>query len=213
MMVLCGCHLLPKGVPGSGKINVENREVGSFNEISFAGAGDLEIAVGPGNARCEIECDDNLLEYIQTEVVDGRLKIWTSRSISPTKGVYARIGAEKLSKLNISGSCETEITGLNEDSFEVTASGSGKIHCEGVAPSFKAVLVGSGSLESTDLQSENVALQISGSGSAGVQANKILKVQIAGSGDVRYVGSPEVHQSIAGSGSVQRIIENRAADK
>ena len=213
VLMLCGCQLVTIGIPGSGTIVSETRDVDTFSEVSFSGAGELEIVAGTEVSTCEIECDDNLMEYIKTEVVDGRLKIWTTENVASTKGVFARIGTNKLSKVSISGSAEADISGLNEESLEVRISGSGDIVCEGTSQSFKAVISGSGSIKTAELIADDVDIQISGSGSANVLANKKLNVRVSGSGDVQYAGSPEVEQSISGSGSVRKSADTDSTEK
>jgi hypothetical protein len=53
-----------------------------------------------------------------------------------------------------------------------------------------------------NIESDDVTVEISGSGSTNVFAKKTLNARISGSGDVYYKGTPEITKSIRGSGSL-----------
>ena len=61
-------------IRGSGNITKESRQVSGFREVSVRGSGHLSITQGEIESL-EIECDDNLLPYIQTIVRNEILKI------------------------------------------------------------------------------------------------------------------------------------------
>jgi hypothetical protein len=56
-----------------------------------------------------------------------------------------------------------------------------------------------------EMKSDEVSVNIAGSGDASVHADKVLEVRIAGSGDVVYTGNAAtVNAKVAGSGSVNK---------
>ncbi|MFP9099364.1 head GIN domain-containing protein [Flavobacterium sp. RHBU_24] len=78
-------------INGSGNVTTENRKVeGTFTKVSVSGG--LEAYISQGNVgEITVETDDNLQQYIKTEVSGGELKIYTDKSISPSKATNIRI--------------------------------------------------------------------------------------------------------------------------
>jgi len=81
-------------------------------------------------------------------------------------------------------------------------SGSGSIHLSGKTQDFTVSISGSGEINAFDLDAENVAVKISGSGDCRVTASESLDAKISGSGDVYYKGRPQINTKISGSGSL-----------
>ena len=66
-------------------------------------------------------------------------------------------------------------------------------------------IAGSGNYNGQGLISDDVDVDIAGSGNAHILVNNNLKANIAGSGDIYYSGTPEtVDTDVAGSGNVKR---------
>jgi hypothetical protein len=63
-------------------------------------------------------------------------------------------------------------------------------------------IIGSGSINAAQLNSDVAIVYISGSGVVDVDVNNALDVTIIGSGKVYYTGNPTVEDYISGSGEV-----------
>lgn len=202
-----GCNFLPQSLPGSGIIKQEARAVGDFNKVSFGGSADIKIVAGAAEPSCSIQCDDNLLSFISTEVVDKELRIRLNGSskISPTKGLQVEISLPDLDALNLAGDTTTSVTGLTPAMFDVHLSGSHDLQCEGLADKVHFAVAGTCNIKAAKLQSKSTSINLSGSGSVEIQASEKLDVKIAGSGTVRYVGEPAITQSIAGVGKIEKM--------
>ncbi len=213
-LLLCfsGCHLLDEGIPGSGNIASENREVEAFSAIGYSGGGTVEVVIGE-TTSVEVECDDNLLEHIVTELKGDVLKIYPAKSISPSAGINVKITTPNLSKLSIAGSGEGSVEGLDESKFAIDIAGSGKMKCTGSAESLSISIAGSGEIINDELAARKVDVSISGSGDVRVHATDELTVSIAGSGKVEYLGTPKVAHKIAGSGEVVKLQSTENAEK
>ena len=61
-------------VRGSGKVITEERQVSGFDKVEINGAGELYIEQGETEALT-VEADDNLMEYITTEVHGDTLEL------------------------------------------------------------------------------------------------------------------------------------------
>ncbi len=206
-LALCaGCNIVfnsgPR-IPGSGIIEVQNRELGQFSSIAFSGAGTITYEAA-ADAKCEIEVDDNLQSHVETTVVNGVLKIECVGNIQPTSGLLVRLSSESLNGCSIAGSSKFTGTGIASDSFDLDIAGSGKVSLSGTAKKIDISISGAGSVDSNSLVSNDVGVSIAGAGNVNVNAVENLDVSISGSGKVIYSGEPTVTQSVAGSGTIQK---------
>jgi hypothetical protein len=213
------------GVNGNGNIRTEKRSTGNFNAVKVSGSIDVEINIGDAYS-VSVEDDDNILQYIVTDVHNGTLNVDYKDGYSINNDhakVY--VTAPSLDKLSVSGSGDITTQSIlkNSRQIEINVSGSGNIKAQVDAPvinisvggsgnisltghtkDFTCAVSGSGDVNCGGLESENATVKVSGSGNAHVFASVHLSATVSGSGDVYYRGnhpSPETHTS--GSGSVQ----------
>ncbi len=220
---------VPVVLEGSGNLATESREVSGLRAVDLAGVGNLVIRQ-TGTEALSVTADDNLLEYIRTEVRDGTLII----DFDPrAPGVVVRPSATPLFELEvadiggiavsgsgsvaadalraeemsmaISGSGDIRIASLEVGSVEIAISGSGDVALAGRAHSQSLAISGSGRYSASELASSSVVIAVSGSGDATVWAADALDVGISGSGSVAYYGDPDVTKRISGSGSIRDL--------
>lgn len=192
------------GISGSGTLKTESRSVPAFKRIGVNGSADVTAKIG-APATVEVTADDNLLQYVTTEVRDGTLVIaMKSGSYHFSKGLKVAVTMPELEKVSIAGSSDVDVSGLAGASFAADIAGSGNLHATGRVEKLDASIAGSGDLKLADLESRDAKVHIAGSGGARVHATEALEVKIAGSGDVVYRGDPKLTRSIAGSGSVSQ---------
>src|SRR4030095_1169108 len=79
-------------VRGSGNVAIETRDIQDFKAIDVSGVFVVEL-VAQKDFSVQVEADDNVLEYIKTEVNDGVLEISTSRKIKSPSTLKVRISA------------------------------------------------------------------------------------------------------------------------
>ncbi|MEO6452582.1 MAG: head GIN domain-containing protein [Ginsengibacter sp.] len=223
--IFCSCDHMD----GSGNIKTEKRNVSRFNGVQGSGSMDIEVSNGD-KFSVEVEADDNILEYVITEVDDDMLDIHFKQRMS-FNNVHAKVyvTAPGLKRLFIRGSgnisskntikntesLTTKISGSGNINADVDAprikadiSGSGNLSLQGRCKSFEGSISGSGDLKCKNLLSENATVSIFGSGTAHVFASVHLKASTTGSGDIYYSGNPSSPEtSKTGSGSIQA--ENR----
>ena len=95
-ILLAGCLIESSscdfvGVRGSGVLKTEARTVGEFKRISSRGSADVAVKIG-SPASVEVTADDNLVQYVTTEVKDGTLEIgMKSGSYHFSKGLKVAI--------------------------------------------------------------------------------------------------------------------------
>lgn len=219
LLTSCGLRV----IQGSGDITRENRNVSDFNSIEFSGFGRLLVTQG-NEETLSIEVDDNLLQYINTEVVGNTLRIDFDDNVlvRPADSIIFRLSVIELNSIDVSGAGSFEIGELVADSLDVTMNGAGKIDIDSIeAAELRVVVNGAGSINiagtvdtqeievsgvgdfnALDLESEQATVNISGAGDADLWVHEVLNITISGAGSVSYYGDPEVSQSVSGLGSV-----------
>jgi Putative auto-transporter adhesin, head GIN domain len=225
-VLISSCDVITgTGVTGNGNIRTEKRSTGNFNAVKSSGSIDIEINSGDAYS-VSVENDDNILQYVVTDVNDGTLDVHYKDGYSINNDhakVY--VTAPSLDKVSVSGSgdittqsmlknsrqIEMNISGsgnikaqVDAPVIDISVNGSGNIGLTGHTKDFTCSISGSGDVNCGALESENATVKIAGSGNAHVFASVHLSATVVGSGDVYYRGnpsSPEIHTS--GSGSVQ----------
>lgn len=200
-VVLAACSSVT-GVKGSGAAKSEVRPIaGAFDAIDIGGAFDAEITVG-SEPRVELSGDDNLLPLITTELDGHTLRIGSKQNLRPSLKLIARITAPQLTAVDVSGSADVKVHGARGDRLALHISGSGDLRGDGAVHELAVEVSGSGDLELASLTAERAHVRISGSGEADVAVSQNLDVDISGSGTVRYHGDPAIKKSISGAGDL-----------
>ncbi|UCC45887.1 MAG: DUF2807 domain-containing protein [Candidatus Zixiibacteriota bacterium] len=190
-------------IEGSGDIVSEERIVDSFQRIKSSGSFDIEVKVGE-EQTVTVWFDDNLIEYVITEVRRGTLEIRTERSYSSYDGCRIQITVESLEEVSLSGSGNIYVENLAGDEFVCTVSGSGDLTAEGEVNELEIKVSGSGEVDARDLKAREAYVRVSGSGDVDVWATESLTGRVSGSGDITYYGNPEdVSTRVSGSGDIR----------
>jgi len=217
-----------KRIKGNGNITTIKKSVGDYESLDMAGFFDVKLIDGK-EGNITITGEENLLEYIVTEVKDGKLILKTEKGVnlqpSHRNGIKITIPVEQINSVYLSGSGDiTSEKTLTADSFKATISGSGDISLDLAVKELKTSISGSGDIELTGntdifdlsisgsgdidafkLAANHVDVSVSGSGDIKVTANKSIKARVSGSGDINYRGNPEkVDTKSSGSGDISK---------
>jgi hypothetical protein len=204
----------------------EERDVSGFDSVVLSGFGKVIITQGDEESLT-VETDDNLMQYIETQVRGRTLELGFTDDVrrripDPSESIIFRLSVIDLTVLDSSGAGSFEIAKLNADRLKITLSGAGDIKIDSLLATDLVVTVsGAGNIElagqvktqevnlnalgnyvAPDLESQAVTVRISGAGSAGIWVLDTLDVTISGAGNVEYYGSPEVSKNISGVGSL-----------
>ncbi len=229
VIALISVHLnaqyFTKKVKGNGTIISETRNSSDYDKIGVGGSFDVELVKGK-EGKITIKADENLMEYIVTEVKKGTLKIKAKKNykLKPTNTIKITVSFENIEGVSLAGSGDifsknviesnnfkVNVAGSGEINLKVDTqtvksniAGSGNINLSGNSKDFNCSIAGSGNFNGYDLQTTQASVRIAGSGNVKINAAENLNAKIAGSGNVYYTGSPEVAKSTAGSGSVKK---------
>lgn len=191
------------GVKGSGNVINEKRDLANFNAIEVGGIFEVEVTANK-EFSVEVEADDNLLQYIRTEVKGNTLEIRTEKRISPQGKIRVRVSAPNIENLQVSGASKLSLSNVKNDSLKVDASGASKIKVDGETSNLEVELSGASRLDAENLKAENVNVDGSGASSAAVNVSGDLKADLSGASKVTYTGNPRnLEKSTSGASSVK----------
>ncbi len=213
-------------ISGNGTTSQEARQVTDFIKVKLNGAGSLIITQGD-TENLEIQGEENLLQFITTEVVNKELVIETKKgyAINPTKELTYHLMVKDIHAIElnglgdihmdnfhtseltilINGSGNANIANLKADSLTVAIAGLGDVNVSGEVNSQNVSIGGTGSYKAKELASKIADINISGLGSAGVQVKDSLRATISGGGSIDYLGNPLVEKKVEGLGSINQI--------
>jgi len=215
-----------KKVKGNGNVVTENRTTTDYEKIAVGGSFDVTLVAGK-EGKLTIEIEDNLSQYLITEVKDGTLKIQWRKGINirTKKGVKITIPFKQINAVSLAGSgniktkdvisshdLELKLAGSGNLDLDVKASelitkiaGSGNMNISGNTTNLSCKIAGSGDFDSYGLTTQNTEVKIAGSGTVRATINGKISARIAGSGSVYYKGNGTTENvKIAGSGSVSK---------
>jgi len=221
LLTACGLNI----VRGSGKLVTESREVRGFDRISLTSSGEVILTQGDRESLT-VETDDNVMQYVKTEVEGGTLTLGTRTGVvvSPTKLIFTltvkdldgmtatgsgdivveRFDTDRL-EIKTTGSGDVRIDALAAEEITVQITGSGGVDLAGQVSAQEATVSGSGKYQAGDLRSETATVKTTGSGGATVWVTESLDARTTGSGSIDYYGTPTVDVSSTGSGTVKGL--------
>jgi hypothetical protein len=206
---------------GSGKVVMEERDIGEFTGLKVSSG--IDVVIRQGNEiSLELEADDNLHDVIITEVVDNTLKIDTRKNIRKAKSKKVFLVYEDLNRIRISSSGDvTSENTLQTDRLDIDLSSAGdlnleveaeKISCDissagdarlsGSTEILVASLSSAGDLHAYELRAKKAEVSCSSAGDARIYASEEFNLRSSSAGSIYYKGEGRVsnsHTSSAGS--------------
>ncbi len=209
-----------KSVTGHGNIVTKERKTDSFTGLKVSSGIDVYLKQG-NNETVSVEADENLHEYILTEVRGGVLNVYSEYSIreAERKRVYVTMKEVNSVKTTSAGDVFGE-TPINSDRLELSASSAGDIKLEvhakntnidisssgditisGETDMLRADLSSAGDLNAFDLKAREADVSASSAGDADVSVSERITARASSAGDINYKGDPkyvDAHSSSAG---------------
>jgi hypothetical protein len=197
-LVLSACSIGDvRTVRGSGDVVEETRAVSGVTGVNLATIGHLTIEVGDTESF-RIEAEDNLMEYLETEVRSGKLRIGTQDKVNlhNTKPVNYYLTVTDLDTIEISSSGDIEAPDLEAERFSIT-------------------IASSGNLEMGDFEGDALTVKISSSGDVtmGMLNANTLMVDIDSTGNLDIAGGEVKTQNITISSSGKYRAQDLASDE
>ncbi|NMC38670.1 MAG: DUF2807 domain-containing protein [Bacteroidales bacterium] len=222
--VSCIDGQIRKTVYGDGNVVKKERQAGEFTGIKVSTGIDVYLKQSD-NHYIAVETDQNLHEYIITEVKNGVLHVYTDAQIrkAEEKKVYVTlkeinyistssagdvIGETpvRAHKLKLSASSAGDIkleTFVNE--IEADLSSSGDMTLSGEADMLEADLSSAGELNAYNLSVKDANVSVSSAGDADIYVTERLTARASSAGDINYKGNPEhVDARASSAGGIHR---------
>ena len=216
-----GCNV-ELGERGNGSIITENIETGTFHQVELLGNFRINLRKATEESVV-IVTDENLMDYITVENVNGTLKIGSTRKIRPSDDSNIIINYTFMDRIDVQGAASLRSDGVFEGDrlrwimsgagevdmdidlrhFELDISGAGAVKLRGNVVEQDISMSGAGGYDAKELVSRICNISISGVGGAKVHVTDDLTASVSGAGGVSYSGNPaEVRAHISGLGSV-----------
>jgi hypothetical protein len=208
-------------VEGHGNVVTKERKADSFTGIKVSSGIDVYLKQGD-NVSITVEADENLHEYILTEVRGGVLNVYSEYNIRHAEKmkVYVTMKEVNSVKTTSAGDVHGE-SKINSDRLEISASSAGDIKLDvsaknidvdisssgditltGETDNLRAELSSAGDLNAYELRTREADISVSSAGDADVNVSERLIARASSAGDVNYKGDPkyvDAHSSSAGS--------------
>ena len=205
----------------------ERRNVGNFDKLSFAVAGEVEITLG-SEFKVTLEGNKDFIDEVITDVNNGTLRIRVENRFFSgfnNERIKVYITMPAVNGISVSGSGKVSMEEpLRSDNFVARISGSGDIYLNvinlgeascsisgsgtlnvlegGNISELEISISGSGDLISPKVKIGSLSASISGSGRCECEVTDDLQAQISGSGRIFYSGNPKIDVRVSGSGRV-----------
>jgi len=193
---------LPLSVKGSGGMKSEIRPTTAFTGVDVGGVFHVNIVTGK-DFEIEVEADDNLLQYIRTEVRDGVLNIETTERVKSHSPLRVRIIAPSIESLRASGASNVSVAGLQNSKLNIDTSGASKIRVDGSTSRLEIEVSGASRIDASLLKSENAKVNASGASYVDLFVTGRLVSDASGASKVAYKGNPSsVEKNSSGAGRI-----------
>ena len=209
---------------GSGNYTRFNYETTSFHQIVIAGGFNVELTQGDTHSL-EVECDDNMKEFIDIQLEEGRLKIaYKEHDLDFTKNnLY--ITVDSLSKIHLDGAVDLTSEGtfmsdtfhlavnsashatlsLNAAVLQASSYGAGEIKLTGEGNFLEVQLGGASKISAKDFPVK--IADVEGNGSSDFQLHVIdsMNLVLSGNSNLEYRGTPRINSRLSGSSNMRSI--------
>lgn len=210
-----------KSVRGNGNVVKKERPASPFTGLRVKTGIDVYLKQGDKES-ITVEADENLHEYILTEIQGGILNIYTDAWIreADRKRVYVTMKDVKSIKTSSAGDIVGETPIKCEDieigtssagnikleiygkKIDVNVSSAGDVTLSGEGESLSADLSSAGNFDASNLKVKEAEVSASSAGDARVNVSEKIVARASSAGDITYKGDPkfvDVHSSSAGS--------------
>jgi hypothetical protein len=191
-------------VSGSGNIVKDKRDVSGFKSVDVGGVFKVEVTAQK-DFEVEVMADDNLLQYIKTEVDGGVLKIETEKRIISHEPILVRVSAPDIENIEASGASNVSLTNLKNTRLGVDTSGASKVSIEGETAKLTIDVSGASKIDAENLKADSANVDASGASSVNVNVSNELTADATGASKIIYSGNVKnVTKKTSGASSISQ---------
>jgi hypothetical protein len=201
LLLVAGC--------GGGERTVETRPVEPYDRIEVSESMDVQVVPGDGR-EVRVAAGEHVIDRVVTESSGGVLKIdIRDRGIvigpDPLGDVAVQVPASELAAVEVAGSGDITLEGLDQDALELRVQGAGDVEASGTVDRLTASIQGAGDARLSQLRTRTARVEVQGAADAELNVSEELDVTVQGAADVSYTGNPRVRSDIEGAGDIRRI--------
>jgi len=208
------------GVRGNGNVVTENRKISNdFIRVKASRGLDVYITKS-SDLSLTVEADENLLELIQTDVIDGTLVITSSKNIGLASAKKIHLSVENLNEISVSSGAEiysentfytddlkigassgseAHLT-LNVKNLDCESSSGANINLSGTALSFEARSSSGSDINAYELNVKNCKAKATSGSGIKVNVTDSFEAKATSGADIKYRGNPKVVNKNKSSG-------------
>ena len=217
-----------KKIKGNGNVVTIERQTGDYDALRVGGFYEVELVEG-NEGKITLSGEDNILEFIETEVKGGTLTIKSQDNmqlkVSTGEKVFITIPVQSIDAIRLSGSgrlssdmdlkadnfkvhtsgSRNAALSINANIIKVISSGSSNIKLDGKAEQVHITSSGSSNLRAHELTTGIAEITSSGSSNIHISVINKIDVRSSGSSNVKYRGNPEkVYSKASGSSKLSK---------
>ncbi len=227
LAVLAGVSTSCKKIKGSNNITSEVRALSTFTQIDVQDAFEVDVTYSPTQELVVVEAPDNLHEFIETNVISGKLKIHFTHNkrISTKNPIKIHITTADLNKFDLSGASDVILNNpLNDYDFELEMSGASDFEGEvnvtngdiemsgasnakinGTAMDAFVDLSGASTIRKYEFEIETLDVKLSGASTAFLTILNSMSVELSGASTLNYKGDPVItHINTSGASNINK---------
>ncbi len=209
-----------KRVSGNGKVQKEERKATPFTGVKTSAGIDVFLSQGQGHSIV-VEADENLIDYIITEIDNGTLRIYPDNiSIRGTRTMRVYVTMEDVESLHTSSAGDIiGETPVRAEKMKISTSSSGDVKLEvyaselrlktssagditlkGTADYVDASTSSAGDIKAYDLEVREADLRASSAGDIKITVTERMNARASSAGDIHYRGNPQYVDARSSSG-------------
>ena len=185
-------------------------DISGFNRIDLSTSADLKVTIGHGYS-ITMTGDRKRIEKIKLDLSGDELEITSKSRFGGFWGrnndgyVNIAITMPDIEKMEINGSGDAEIIGIDNEEISLDINGSGDLYVTGKSESVEIEINGSGDVEMYQVSAKEIIVEINGSGNVEFNDGTCdrMEIEVDGSGDIdaKDLICKEVSIEISGSGN------------
>ena len=209
LLVLTAALFAASLATSSAQNTTETFNISGFTEIELSTSADLKITIGD-EYSVVLTGDARRIENIELDVSGDELEISSNRRFSffgrNEKGyLNIAITMPNIESMEINGSGDAEIMGVDNDELFLNVNGSGDLYVTGKSKKVDIEINGSGDIEMDEVTGNDVDIEVNGSGNVEFNGGTCdrLEIEVDGSGDIdaRDLVCRDVDIDVSGSGN------------
>jgi hypothetical protein len=201
LLLVAGC--------GGGERTVETRQVAPYDRLEVSESIDVQVVPGDGR-EVRVAAGEHVIDRVVTESSGGVLTIdIRDRGIvigpDPLDDVSVQVPASQLARVQIAGSGDVTLEGVDQEALELHIEGAGDVEASGTVDRLTATIQGAGDARLSQLKARTARVEVQGAADAELSVSDELDVTVQGAADVTYIGDPRVRSDVEGAGDIRRI--------